>query len=741
MKKTIELLAPGGDVDSIKAAIVAGANAVYCGLDKFNARNRATNIRFDDLLGIIRLAHSYNCQVFLTVNIIIVESEIPSIIALLNRLINTKIDGIIVQDLGLFYILSTYFKALNIHASTQVTTHNEGQIMFLKQLKATRFNVSRELNSNEIEHLTKVAHKHEIGIEVFVHGSQCICFSGICYMSSVHGGNSGNRGRCSQPCRDQYETTPFGKNFPLNLKDNSAYTNIEELYRVGVDSIKIEGRIKKAHYVYTVVDAWRKQLDNLYSGNTINEQYSQLFSVFNRGFSNAYLTGTISKDMFIDNPRDNSAIHLSAISEVHFEKAKGTIYDERTEIIHKVEQKIQGLSIEKKAIVITISGEYDDLLKVSVKTAETSFDLFSEQKLSKTESQALSYEIFTSRFKQVDETEYYIEKIDIKNLQSDLFLPFKELTFLKRMILYHLNGSKEYIDPISVPLLQKAKKRSSTPTLYVLLSSEDDLHLLHDSSAIFFYQLPNCLRNDFDTLVSLFINNKALIPYFPSIIIGEDYNSAIDFIVKTQPQCIVTNNVGIAFEAYKRGIEWIAGPYLNIVNSFSLRCIQEQFNCSGAFISNELSKIQIKAIKKPENFDLYYSIYHPLQLMTSRQCLFHQVTGCEKNELDESCISSCEKLDSITNSKGVKFKLHKTRGNYHAMYDAIPFLNIDIIEDIPGLFTGFLIDITNINTCNSIDKTTLIELFTSLLNVELIVQNTIEQKLHPITSEQYKRGI
>ena len=132
MNRKIELLAPGGDVDSIKAAIVAGADAIYCGLNKFNARNRARNINFGDLNGILRLAHSNNCKVFLTINIIIVSSEIPALINLLNKLINTSIDGVIIQDLGLFYLLSKYFKGFKIHASTQLTTHNEGQIKFLK---------------------------------------------------------------------------------------------------------------------------------------------------------------------------------------------------------------------------------------------------------------------------------------------------------------------------------------------------------------------------------------------------------------------------------------------------------------------------------------------------------------------------------------------------------------------------------------------------------------------------------
>ena len=143
MKRKIELLAPGGDIDSTKAAIIAGADAIYCGLDRFNARNRAENIAFEDLYGIIRLAHRNSCEVFITLNIIIVDSELPALITLLNKLINTKIDGVIVQDLGMFYLLSHYFAGLKIHASTQLTTHNEGQIKFLSKLNATRVNLSR----------------------------------------------------------------------------------------------------------------------------------------------------------------------------------------------------------------------------------------------------------------------------------------------------------------------------------------------------------------------------------------------------------------------------------------------------------------------------------------------------------------------------------------------------------------------------------------------------------------------
>ena len=162
MTKNIELLAPGGDVNAIKAAIVAGADAVYCGLDTFNARNRATNLSFDDLAGIVKLAHRYDCKIFLALNIVILEHEVASIIKLLNKLVNSGIDGIIVQDLGLFYLINQYYPSLDIHASTQLTTHNEGQVKFLSKVGASRANLSRELNLTEIRALTAAAHDAEV---------------------------------------------------------------------------------------------------------------------------------------------------------------------------------------------------------------------------------------------------------------------------------------------------------------------------------------------------------------------------------------------------------------------------------------------------------------------------------------------------------------------------------------------------------------------------------------------------
>jgi len=747
VKRELELLAPGGDVDSIKAAIAAGADAVYCGLDRFNARNRATNISFENLQGILRLAQKNNCQVFLTLNIIVLDSEIPALIGLLNKLVNTNIDGVIVQDIGLFYLLSNYFKDLKIHASTQATTHNKGQIQFLSKLSAIRVNLSRELNIHEIKALSLVGEKNNISTEVFVHGSYCISFSGICYFSSVHGGNSGNRGRCSQPCRDQFVTTDAGKNYPLNLKDNSAFFDLAELRDAGVSSLKIEGRMKKFDYVYTVVNSYQKQLQNLHNQNRPEEDNSDLYKVFNRDFSNSFLKGDIDSEMFIDNPRDHSIQHLSEIkdysSQSELEKDQLALYDEKEKNKAAIQGEINQLSIARIPLTISISGECGSPLKVSVKIPDASFAVASEINLADKGKQPLNREMVLKRFKTLNNEEYFIKDLTLEDIQNDVYIPFKELTSIKNKLLFILNGSKEIVDPISVPVLEKQKREEITPSLSVLISSPEDVYICNKTAADIYFELPNCFENDAAEFIDLFAENPALIPWFPSILIGNDYTTAIEFLQKVRPRLIATNNTGIAYAAFEMGIPWIAGPYLNIVNSFSLLCLKEKFNCYGAFISNEISKNQLKNITMPKDFKLYYSIYHPIVLMTSRQCLFHQVIGCGKSRMDDTCIHECDKSASITNLNKTRFLIEKSKGSYHNVFNETAYLNTDIVTEVPDLFSSFFIDLRSIITGAKIemDKPEIIELFESLLNGNPESTQKLKQVIQPSTNTQFVKGI
>ena len=744
----IELLAPGGDVDSIKAAIVAGADAVYCGLDRFNARNRAENISFDQLLGILRLAHSHKVQVFLTLNIIIVEPEIPAFIRLLDKLNNTSIDGIILQDLGILYLVQKYFQGLTVHGSTQLTTHNPGQIKFLADLGVDRVNLSRELNTEEIRTLTAEAHDQGLMVEIFVHGSNCLSFSGLCYISSVLEGKSGNRGRCAQPCRNQYQTTAAGNDFPLNLKDNSAYKDLAPLAAAAVDSIKIEGRIKKFHYVYTVVQTWRNQLERLYSKKQLFADSAALFKVFNRGFSNGFLTGEIHRNMFIDNPRDNSALHLASTFDGedsdNLELAKKQLYEEKTAIIVAVRNKIDKLSIDKVPLTITLAGRKNTPLQVSVKTPDSMATFVSKSPLAQGPAGDNTVNLPTCNklLKNIKNTEYYIDHIFLDNLENNLQLPFRELTTLKKKIFTLINNGKKPIPAVTLPLRTNQHAHLPQAALSLLISSEKDLLLCQEADKVHF-ELPNGLAHRVAYYEDMFRNNRALIPWFPAVLIGEDYNSAVALLKRLQPRQIVTNNTGIAYEAYRSGIDWVAGPYLNIVNSYSLLCLKETLNCSGAFISNELNNFQIKAIKAPEHFHLYYSIYHPIILMTSRQCLFHQVTGCEKSILDNSCITHCQRRSSLTTMNRGAIIVEKTKGNYHTLYNNHNFLNIDIIQDIKNTFNSFFIDLRDIKTETSvtIEKRELVQLFQDVIRGKDPTGVEIKKKIQPTTNRQYLKGI
>ena len=748
MKKKLELLAPGGDLDSIKAAIVAGADAIYCGLDRFNARHRAANITFDDLGGILALAHRHGCRVFLALNIMMVESDIPVLIGILNKLVNTSLDGVIVQDLGLFYLLSTYFKGLKIHASTQLTTHNEGQIKFLSKLAAARVNLSRELSIHEIEPLALAGHEENISTEVFVHGSYCISFSGICYMSSVHGGNSGNRGRCSQPCRDRYVSTPEGKDFPLNLKDNSAYFDLKSLADAGVDAIKIEGRMKAFNYVYTVTNTYRKQLDSLFHHDEAVDDSRDLHKVYNRDFSNGYLMGAIGRHMFSDHPRSYAATQLrERTSSSGDENATMEPYDELADFKARIRDKIEHVRMAKAPLTVRVSGKPGTPLRVAVHTPDTSFVVSSEsclvlQRRASTVPQ-LNAEMLLERLKAVNETEYFIDHLAVEDLQPGLFVPRRELTLIKNRILFILNGSREPIDPIDLPALASRSHLEQEPTLSVLIASAKDVYLSHETCADIHFQLPNGLGSECPALVALFTENKRLIPWFPSVLIGEDYAAAVRFLHQVQPGRVVTNNTGIAHEAWKEGIPWIAGPYLNTANSLGLVSLKESFNCNGAFVSSELGECQIRRISPPEDFKLYYSIYHPIVLLTSRQCLFHQVTGCEEDTVDDACVSHCERSSTITNLKGASFFINKTRGNYCSIYHQTSFLNTEIVTDIPGLFSGFFIDLRDVETetRTELDKPSLVQLFEDHLHGRDNSRRELERSIRPTTNTRYKKGI
>lgn len=750
MSRKLELLAPGGDVEAIKAAIVAGANAVYCGLDIFNARNRASNLSFDELNGVLRLAHEYGCEVFLTLNVVILEHEIKSLVKVLNQLVNTTIDGIIVQDLGVFNLIKKHFPTLDVHASTQLTTHNEGQLKFLSKVGASRVNLSRELNIDEIKEMTAVAHEHDMLTEVFVHGSLCIAFSGQCYSSSVSVGNSGNRGRCSQACRDEYEVTNVGTKYPLNLKDNSAYFDLPELVDAKVDSLKIEGRIKGAHYVYTVVENWRKNINKFVETGELYEDDSNLHKVFNRGLTNKFLKGNLTKDMFIDNPRDNSVNYAveksNAIDVVQIQDVKQDLYTDKNAIGATLEEKVKSLSIDKIAVTIAFKAVLGEPLTVTVTPkdeAQDTFEVKSTSLLSDAGQKAITSKELEKRFKGVINPNYELLGYDFSELGESLAVPFRELTELKDQVAFLLNGSKDVIKYVEVAALPQQPKVEEKPKLSMLIADVADLNVCDATDADIYFKLPESFKKRDRKYINIFLENPRLIPWFPAVLIGKDYDEAVKVLEEVKPARIVTNNTGIAYKAFEMGIEWVAGPFLNTTNSHALVTMKETLNCSGAFISNEINKGQMKHIRRPENFKLAYSIYHPILMMTSRQCFFQQTVGCNKPAIEAGCMLKCEKATTITNVKGISFAVDKQKGGYPSIYNHEQFLNMDIVTDFSDLFDEFFIDLTNIGggSKEQADKVELVKHFEKLINGDVSVQEELFTMVPINTNDQYQQGL
>ncbi|WNC71141.1 peptidase U32 family protein [Thalassotalea psychrophila] len=766
MSSKIELLAPGGDIDAIKAAIIAGADAVYCGLDTFNARNRAANISFDQLVGIIRLAHHYQCQIFLTLNIVILEREFKSLTKLLSKLANTTLDGVIVQDIGLLYVLKKYFPTLDVHASTQLTTHNVGQIPFLKKLGVSRVNLSRELNLREITAITAVGNEQNVLSEVFVHGSLCVAFSGLCYSTSASVGNSGNRGRCSQACREEYETTPSGNNFPLNVKDNSAFFDLPALIEAGVHSFKVEGRIKGASYVHTVIDSFRKQIDGFVKTGELLEDGERLYKVFNRDLTNGFLKGDLNQNMFIENPRDNSKYHAidksNAISVVQIHEVEENLSNEKQQINTTVFDKIKHLSIEKRPLTLTFTGAVGSPLTLTVVTTdyaagkttdeEQTIVVHSNNLLLASDKNSIDKEAVEKRFKSFNNSHFNLTELNLDGIPEGVSIPFKDLTVLKNELAALLNSNTAVIPEVTLPKLARHPKstENTKANLSILICDDTDLDLTKVTDADIYFKLPDAYKRGCTKYVDFFNDNPRLIPWFPSVLIGKDYDVALNILEQVKPELIVTNNTGIANRAFELGIKWIAGPFLNTTNSYALLAMKEELDCAGAFISNEINNQQMKTIARPENFKMLYSIYHPILLMTSRQCFFQQSVGCEKPRIDNGCMLSCDKSTSITNLKGVSFAIDKQKAGYPSIYNNDQFLNMEIINDLTKLFDGFMIDLTNIGAGDkqSPDKTTLIKLFEQLLvqeggelSEQLNAQTTLLDMVPESTNTQYHKGL
>lgn len=303
-REDVELLAPAGDWDCMRAAVANGADAIFFGVEKFNARARANNFRMAELPEIMSFLHSYGVKGFLTFNILVFENELEDAKELIDACIDAGVDAVIVQDLGLVKLIREISPDFPIHGSTQMTITSPEAVEFTKPWGMERVVLGRENNLKQIQ---KIGEQAKLPMEVFVHGALCVSYSGQCLTSEMWGGRSANRGECAQACRLPYDLIVDGEQKPmgdvaylLSPKDLAAIDLMPELIEAGVTSFKIEGRLKSPEYVANVVSKYRKAIDRYFDGDTTppsEEEMRELQQSFSRGFTHGFLEGTNNKQL------------------------------------------------------------------------------------------------------------------------------------------------------------------------------------------------------------------------------------------------------------------------------------------------------------------------------------------------------------------------------------------------------------------------------------------------------------
>ncbi|EFM11560.1 peptidase U32 [Paenibacillus curdlanolyticus YK9] len=319
----VELLAPAGDWDCMRAAVANGADAIFFGVEKFNARARANNFQMDELPEIMAFLHSYGVKGFLTFNILVFEDELEEAKRLIEACIDAGVDAVIVQDLGLVKLIRELSPDFPIHGSTQMTITSPEAVEFTKPFNMERVVLGRENNLKQIQ---KIGEQAKLPMEVFVHGALCVSYSGQCLTSEMWGGRSANRGECAQACRLPYDLMVDGVQQPmgdvaylLSPKDLAAIDIVPELIEAGVTSFKIEGRLKSPEYVANVVSKYRRVIDNYFDGNNAQpskEEVRELQQSFSRGFTHGFLKGTNNKQLVDGTFPKSRGVYLGRVERV-----------------------------------------------------------------------------------------------------------------------------------------------------------------------------------------------------------------------------------------------------------------------------------------------------------------------------------------------------------------------------------------------------------------------------------------
>lgn len=597
-KNNIEILAPVGSMQSVPAAVLNGADAIYLGLEAFSARQNAKNFTAAELIDTVKYCHIRGVKVYLAINTVVFDESIDRLTDTLKVACEAGVDGLIVQDLAVFSLVKECCPNMPIHASTQMTVHTVAGAKMLKELGASRAVLAREMSLREIR---KIITEVQIETEVFVHGALCMCVSGQCYMSSAIGSRSGNKGSCAGSCR-----LPFGVNTPndydLSLKDLCLAGHFDELKKLGVTSLKIEGRMKRPEYVAATVKA--------YSGlkNGIMPDIDMLRAVFSRnGFTDGYFASRINADMFgVRGKDDVTALTEDVLSD-----------------LQKTYQK------ETHTIPINMAFSLDDnLARLRVwdnnghKTASETTAVQTAINL------PLGYESAKQSLSKIGATPFYLDEFTA-DIKEGLMLPKSELNALRRKACEELADKIAYKEKISFTEPKKAshlteKKVKKALRARFLTVSQIPFECLEAFEYIYLPVLE--VKNNIEILDSI----KQKIILEPDRIMFDSEEDTIKTLKELRQQgfenmCV--SNPAHIFIGNKLEFKLFGTAFLNITNSLSLNAYSE-LGISDTALSFECTAGQINHMDNSKT-SLGAIVYGYLPLMIVRNCPVKRHRSCK----------------------------------------------------------------------------------------------------------------
>jgi len=612
----MELLAPAGNVPAVYAAVQSGADAVYIGGEYFSARHGAENFTVEEIRDITEYCHLRGVKVYAAVNTLVKNREMEFLCDYMYKLDDAGIDGVIIQDMGVYQVIKKIMPDFPVHASTQMTVHNLEGVEYLYSIGFKRVVLARELSKKNINYICS---NTDCEIEIFVHGAICISYSGQCLMSSIIGGRSGNRGRCAQPCRLDYQLIkdglPIQKGNLLSPKDMALLGEIGEIEKMGVSSLKIEGRLKRAEYTALVTGIYRSFIETHKVGR---DDWNVLMSAFNRsGFTNAYYTGIINDKMMSCNDPSN-------MGERVFDKSvrQKCREDARFRLVRiniKAELK------EGRPFSVT----FDDSDGNSV-TARG--DIIPER----AENVALSEERLKQQLMKLGTSVYFPVNVSVE-CDGGLSLPISEINAVRRKAAEMLSLKRTQIHTHQKYRLDyrgfvERKETELEITVEVHTEEQTDAAIKNGIKKIYvpheLYKYAESRLNDKDTLLIV----------KPSVILHDDMPG---FDMPADARAVMVN---YPYQAEKYSEYECYGNYrLNIMNNYAADFYSDKLE--RITLSPEMNLREIESFLKKSADNVEIIAYGRLTLMTMRACMGRVYGRCKMKRKNE--FSLCDRKNEI----------------------------------------------------------------------------------------------